>query len=471
MDTSRAADRAGEALRRGRGFATLALALVVGACGGDEPNEDGPESIRARFTVTLENRSVPPIALAAGTLGSGSGPAVAVGPGAALETTVQAPPDARLSVAFMLVPSNDLFVAPGPEGIPLFSDITKQPLNGPVTSLLRLWDAGTEADQPLGEGDTQANNLAGGQVAPTLGSPDTNAAVRTAQPTGLPGDLSSFVRMVITPSQTAPGVVTEFTVRVENTSTTQTLTLGSGSRDIRLAPGVWVVHAPDQPAPIFSPDAADRGQGLESLAEDGNPTVLAATLAQRLGPTVPLSPGAWAVFSGGNPMFTVGTPASMGLLALAEEGAPMSLAQELQLANVSSGTFTTPVSASGPGPIGPGASYQFSFEASPPAQLTFSTMYIESNDVFLAPSTPGFSLFNGSTPRNGAIDELALYDAGTETNEQPGFGANQPRRQEAQGSGMDEAGAVRLLNDVSDGFDYVPASSLLSATISSEPIP
>ena len=44
------------------------------------------------------------------------------------------------------------------------------------------------------------------------------------------------------------------------------------------APGVWVLHS--EAGPLFTSGEADRDQGLEALAEDGNPTALAASFAR-----------------------------------------------------------------------------------------------------------------------------------------------------------------------------------------------
>ena len=44
-----------------------------------------------------------------------------------------------------------------------------------------------------------------------------------------------------------------------------------------LSPGVWAAHT--DAAPLFTSGEADRGQGLEGIAEDGTPGQLAGTLA------------------------------------------------------------------------------------------------------------------------------------------------------------------------------------------------
>ena len=73
---------------------------------------------------------------------------------------------------------------------------------------------------------------------------------------------------------------------------------------------------------------------------------------------MPLSPGAYAVRDlDAKPMFSEGEPVfSNGLEAVAEDGSPGMLAQSLAAAEgvKQGGAFTTPVGADGPEPLGPG---------------------------------------------------------------------------------------------------------------------
>jgi len=68
---------------------------------------------------------------------------------------ITAQPGERLFLAAMFVQSNDLFYAPGPEGIALF-DAEGEPISGEVTLQLQLWDAGTEVNEQPGLGASQA---------------------------------------------------------------------------------------------------------------------------------------------------------------------------------------------------------------------------------------------------------------------------------------------------------------------------
>ena len=69
----------------------------------------------------------------------------------------------------------------------------------------------------------------------------------------------------------------KFTIRIENVSTAQTLKLSNGqTAPAPTAPGLWIVQRGGEP--VFSADYADRGMGLEHLAEDGDPSVLASAV-------------------------------------------------------------------------------------------------------------------------------------------------------------------------------------------------
>jgi len=208
---------------------------------------------------------------------------------------------------------------------------------------------------------------------------------------------------------------TTFTVRIENVSTAMTLiTSTPDSRAVPMSPGVWAVHTGADA--LFSAGAADRGDGLESIAEDGNPTTLAGALAGQQGV-------------------------------------------------LSSNLFNTPVGASGPAPIGPGGAYEFTFNAPPGARLSFATMFIPSNDLFLAPEGDGIALFNpdGSSFSGEVTDQIMLWDAGTEENQEPGVGNNQAQRQPAANTGpADPNNLVRLVND---GFTYPAVSQVIRVTV------
>ena len=451
---------------------TSLAAAVAGGAGCGDDDDDGP----TRFTVQVANRAPSRVGLSAGQfeVPQGAEGPRPIGPGETYEFEVRAPPGAHLSIATMLIPSNDLFVASSPEGIPLFVPTTGQPLSGEIRDELLIWDAGTEANEELGLGSNQANDQDGvGQGAPNLGPRDADATVRAASVDAL-APIDALISLTVRPDTNDPGAVTVFTVELTNLSDESSLDLGMGqARNVLFSPGAFVVHAPNQPAPLFQPGQEDLGLGLESLAEDGNPTALLTSLSDTLGPTIFLSPGAFAVFESQNPILNVDAPASEGLERIAEDGMPETLANALAAASgaLPSGAFSVPEGATEPGPIGPGQAYAFTFDALPPARLSFATMYIDSNDVVLATGPGGVALFSGDTPFNGQVasTELDLFDAGTEANEEPGFGPNQAPRQSRPDTGTPESENVRPVVDTGDGFSYLSPAELVEVTVTAAP--
>ncbi len=180
-------------------------------------------------------------------------------------------------------------------------------------------------------------------------------------------------------------MATSFTVTITNTSDTAALSTP-------LAPGAYAVHSSMDT--LFAEGENDRGEGLEQLAEDGDPSTLVASLS--------------------------------GVSTVSVAGA-----------------FTNPDEGAEAGPALPGSTYSFTFEAMPGDYLSLATMIVQSNDWFFAPSSSGINLFDGGEPIDGDVtDAVGLWDAGTEADEVPGEGANQAPRQSGPDTGEDQDGPV-----------------------------
>lgn len=205
-----------------------------------------------------------------------------------------------------------------------------------------------------------------------------------------------------------------FRVRIENISQGNVFKLSSGgAAPFALSPGVWLVHRGS--AHVFKSGEHDWGESLEAQAEDGNPTML-------------------------------------------EE----SLKKHSKVKSV--GIFNTPTDASGPGPIVPGAAYEFEFSAVPGTRLTIVAMFEQSNDVFYAPKEAGIALFDkkGKPIQGDITRDFILWDAGTEINQEPGAGPDQAPRQKAPNIGADEHGVVR---GAKDQYTYPKTVEVLRVTI------
>jgi hypothetical protein len=114
-------------------------------------------------------------------------------PGESFEFFAVAQPGQQLYLATMNGQSNDWFYGT-PAGITLF-DGNGKPIGGDATSSVKLYDAGTEADQELGIGSTQGPR----QPHPRYGPDDSNPIVRLATSDKRFLDPTQVLRVTVTP--------------------------------------------------------------------------------------------------------------------------------------------------------------------------------------------------------------------------------------------------------------------------------
>ncbi|MBL26400.1 MAG: hypothetical protein CMM50_02450 [Rhodospirillaceae bacterium] len=114
-------------------------------------------------------------------------------PGMLFRALVDAEPGDRLSFAVMFEQTNDAFYAFGPEGVALFDD-AGQPVSADLTGQVMLWDAGTEMNQPLGNGVDNGVNQSGPNVGP-----DENGVVHAAEGDAAYPPVASVIRVTIEP--------------------------------------------------------------------------------------------------------------------------------------------------------------------------------------------------------------------------------------------------------------------------------
>jgi hypothetical protein len=182
---------------------------------------------------------------------------------------------------------------------------------------------------------------------------------------------------------------------------------------------------------------------------------------------VPLSPAVYAVFSGANPMFTVGQPADGGTELLAEDGFPM-MKQEM-LAGMpgvtAQGIAAQPMGQSPA--IEPGETATFEIMAMPGQRLQLETMFVQSNDWFYALGADGIALFDGNTPISGDVTgKVVLYDAGTEEDTAPGTGPDQKPAQDAMARDVGPADDNDRIRPASEaGFTVPPNTAVIRVTI------
>jgi len=182
-------------------------------------------------------------------------------------------------------------------------------------------------------------------------------------------------------------------------------------------------------------------------------TVTITNHSDTAGLETPLSPGAFIVSTSMDTLFVEGNvDRGEGLESLAEDGDPTALISDLSaMSSVpASGVFNTPDGADAPGPALPNDSYSFTFEAAPGDYLSFATMFVQSNDWFFAPASSGINLFADGAPISGDISQMvSLWDAGTEVDETPGEGPNQGARQSGPNTGDAQGAPITAV----DGYD------------------
>ncbi|MEM7531572.1 MAG: SdrD B-like domain-containing protein [Chloroflexota bacterium] len=338
---------------------------------------------------------------------TGAGPITAGGTFVADITVNAAYP--YLTLASMIVPSNDTFLAFGPAGINLLDENGNRrsvdDIAAEIAAEFIAWDAGVERNQAGAAGPDQPPRQAGSNTGadegpglvllfddpsddPVWDYPETPEIARiTLMPLA---DVITLEANDELPDD-ASYPATEFLVRLENIS-------GKSGIPSPFSPGVWAVH--DASRPLFTIGRPDRGQGLEAIAEDGNTANLVPFLGSRDGVA-------------------------------------------------SSGVFNTPVDGNAPGPILPGQAYEFMITTTPDAgRLSFATMLVQSNDIFAGPVDVGIKLFDSNgDPISGDISDLSdLWDAGTERNEALLTGPNQVIRQGDANTGPGESGVSAFVN-------------------------
>lgn len=238
-------------------------------------------------------------------------------------------------------------------------------------------------------GDTDATGSSTGEpgtstmtTAPMMTTTGVDTTADDTSSTGEPMDTGTDEDS--TTGEVVPPMPVDVCVRIENISDQGVLTTP-------FSPGVWANHDAAN-ANFFTPMSARPGEGLELLAENGDPSELADAI-----------------------------PSTHGFLQ--------------------TGVFDTPVGAAEPAPILPGESYEFTFTADPCpvgsdcadndapfTRLSLAMMLGASNDLVIATGTNGVGLFNGNGSPMGVRDitgSLAVWDVGTEANQAPGQGPNQ----------------------------------------------
>jgi hypothetical protein len=260
----------------------------------------------------------------------------------------------------------------------------------------------------------------------------------------------------------APGAAGQFTLTIANVSMPTTLVTSQGSHAIHISPAVWALHT--AAAPLFTPGSPDRAQGLELVAESGRGAMLAAQMKELSGWATPISPGVYAVHQVPEPLYALGlADAGNGLEQLAESGNNTVLGGAMaHIAGMTAGQFDTPVGASAKAAAKPGDAFELTVTGLPGDHVSFVSMFGMSDDWFFGTAPDGIALFDDQgNPVTGEVTEqVGIYDAGTEVDEEPAIGADTGPQQAAP-----DQGASDPVRQVREAAYTVPASAHLRVTL------
>ncbi|MBM1107079.1 spondin domain-containing protein [Aurantibacter crassamenti] len=346
-----------------------------------------------------------------------------------------AAPGGRVSFATMSAASNDWFFAPKAEGIALFEN--GAPVTGDVTDQVYLWDAGVEKEDPA--------TFTTAPDGATAGEPDPDNTVRIVTT-----DVAKFISVYLSYNEETM----TFSLKIENVRGNKVET-----DPIIITPGIAVVHAQDNA--LFEPGFPDAGHGLAEIALRGNPTHIYEWLTATCDSGSPLrlsssftvlAPGIVYAFNDeSDPVFTQGEQAmaGSGIEESAEDGNTSVMYDYI------TNTLALPAAQSNEMmPVGPGGSLTFTLEAPVGSKLGFNTMFVFSNDWFMATNNAGYHLFNGDgSPRTGTeiTQQAYLYDAGTEYDQPVGLGMDQAPFQAGPNTGAaDDNNSIRRVMEIDD---------------------
>lgn len=388
-------------------YATLILSgsvMVLTSCKKKE-HDAPPEQTN---TLVVENVLNSKPLVESGTF-QGTGTPPVIFPGQSVSINFSAAKGQAVTFATMYGWSNDLFFAPANPGIMVY-DAAGNPLQGDVSSQVKLWDNGSRVNQMPGM---------------TVNHPGVSESKNITEITGMDAQgntylpASSLVKATLTYNGNS-----RFTLTLENIS-------GGTANQTPLSPGVWAISyiAGGQllnAAPLYTSGQLTT-TGLTAIAESGNNSILATYLQGITGIFTPLSPILVVVYNGTeNPIYKTGeADRGMGLRLLAQKGNADTLADALKKRPgvkavyilKAPGTNVLLPSING----NPGGLVSQTLNVSSGDRLAIATMYGFSNDWFFA------SMGNGidATAKGDMSSSIGLFDDGTAINQFPGAGITQ----------------------------------------------
>ena len=411
-----------------------ALPLIIAGC--DKNSDNIPQTSPA--TITIENVLDSKPLVESGTF-KNNGASPVIMPGESISLKFSAAKGQAISFATMYGWSNDLFFTPANPGIKLYED-NGNPIEGDVSSQIRLWDNGTRINQVPGASvshpgaaETTPKNIM--EVNGTDAQGNTYAAASKLMKATLHYDGNSM-----------------FTLTITNTS-------GSTLNPTPFSPGVWAISYIAggnllSPHPLYEAGKPS-ANGLTNIAEMGDNSVLGTYIAGQTGIFTPLSPVLVVVHRGiDNPIYKTGEKdRAKGLKELAQKGDASGLAAYLKTMQGVKDVYV--LAATGSTVLLPkiggqaGSSVSQELMVAKGDRIAIATMYGLSNDWFFASKDNGVD----ATTKGDVSSSIELLDDGTAVNQFPGAGITQFN---LAGTPLEESKAIEAVPNP-NAFTKLPA--------------
>lgn len=431
---------------KSRQFAWLSLAalpLMMTACDKDDDKMPPTSTVTINIENVLDSR---PLVQSGTFQNTGASPLIM--PGESVSIRFSAAKGQAVSFATMYGWSNDLFFAPANPGIKVYDD-NGNPIEGDVSSQIKLWDNGTRINQAPGASVTHPG------TAETSTKNITEVKGADAQ-----GNAYAAASSLMKASLHYEGNST-FTLTIENTS-------GGSSNPTPFSPGVWAVSYIAggnllNPAPLYE-EGKPTANGLTNLAEMGDNSALGTYIAGQTGIFTPLSPVLVVVYRGiDNPIYKTGEKdRGEGLKELAQKGDASGLAEHLKTVQGVKHVYVLP--AANTTVLLPkigmqaGSSVSQQLMVMKGDKLAIATMYGLSNDWFFATKDDGVD----PTQKGDVSSSIGLFDNGTAVNQFPGAGITQFN---LEGTPLEESKAIEAVPNP-NGFTTLPAiSDIIKVTL------
>jgi len=393
------------ALKNAMVWCLLIMLSVAVSCSDDDDNN---APVEQKSTIMVENVLASQPLVQSGTF-QGTGSPALILPGQSTTITFYAAKGEALTFATMYGWSNDLFFAPANPGITVY-DANGNPIEGDVSSQVKLWDNGTRVNQKPGSTVTHPGTADSQNVTEVKGSDVQGNDYLPA---------SSLMNASLKYNGNS-----QFTLTLANIS-------GGTQNETPFSPGVWAVSyiVGGQllaPSPLYT-EGKPTANGLTGIAEMGDNSQLSAYVKGITGIFTPLSPILVVVYNGtDNPIYKTGeNDRGEGLKDLAQKGNADILAAALKLKPGVKQVYVLPAPDSKVlipvinGQRGSVVSQEITYASGD--RIAIATMYGFSNDWFFASTGNGVD----ASTKGDVSKTIALYDDGTAVDQFPGAGITQ----------------------------------------------